>query len=153
MASITMQRNAYPPRGSSPVVDRSKPPSDGYYANAGRASPTVNGVGGSHIRPGSSTGNVTADLIRDIKLKEAEIEEMRRKETWMKMTLKSATLSGFTSGGDRELDTARSERQSPGSDDADVKVLASMIVYLKQEQARIQVCSYQMVHGDPSLRC
>ena len=135
MASLTMQRNVYPPRGSSPVVDRNKP-TEGYFSSTGRASPTVNGVG-PHIRPGS-TGNVTADLIRDLKVKDAEVEEMRRRETWMRMTLKNATLAGFTTG-DRELDVGRSDRQSPVGDDADVKALASVIVRLKQEQARIQV--------------
>lgn len=87
---------------------------------------------------------MTADLIRDLKVKDAEMDEMRRLEMWMKMTLKSATLAGFTAG-DHELDHAgRNDRQSsaPVGKDVDVKVLSSMIVHfkLKQEQARIQVC-------------
>lgn len=138
MASLAMQRNAQRARTPSPIVDRTKPPAD-TYNQAGRSSPTViNGYSPGHARPGS-TGNVTADLIRDLKIKEAEVEELRKREAWMRAALRSATNAGFShSEGELDLND-ESDRRSPASDEPDVKGLASMIVRLKQEHAMVQV--------------
>ncbi|KAJ3750623.1 hypothetical protein DFH05DRAFT_1518765 [Lentinula detonsa] len=76
---------------SSPAVDRSRPPADAFH---NPHSPHVNG----HMRSGSkngSLGNVTADLVRDIKSKEIELEGMKRQMTWMKEALGKATRAGF----------------------------------------------------------
>lgn len=139
MASLAMQRNAQRTRTPSPIVDRTRPADS--YNQTGRSSPTVvNGYNPGHTpRPGS-TGNVTADLIRDLKLKEAEVDELKKREAWMRAALRSATNAGFThSGGELDLGDD-SERRSPGSEETDVKGFANVIVRLKQEQARVQVC-------------
>lgn len=133
MASIAMQRNAQRTRTPSPIVDRTRASESS--SQAGRSSPTVmNGYGPGHVRPGS-TGNVTADLIRDLKIKEAEVELLRKREHWMKAALRKATNAGF-SFPDGEMDLSD---EAVGSDESDVKSLANMIMHLKQEHARVQV--------------
>lgn len=142
MANIAMQRNALAARSPSPVVDRARSPPDGFYAT-GRASPTVNGYGSVHghgTRPGS-TGNVTADLIRDLKTKELEVGALKAREAWMKVALKSAANAGFAYP-EQDVQLVDSEKQSPGSDEPDIKGLVNLIVRLKQDQARIQVRIY-----------
>ncbi|KAJ3768819.1 hypothetical protein FB446DRAFT_694490 [Lentinula raphanica] len=76
---------------SSPAVDRSRPPVDAFY---NQHPAHVNG----HIRSGSkngSLGNVTADLVRDLKSKEVELEGMKRQVAWMREALGKATRAGF----------------------------------------------------------
>lgn len=155
MATIAMQRAALAARSPSPIVDRSKPPADGFYPT-GRASPTVNGYGSAHghggtggVRPGS-TGNITADLIRDLKLKEAEMEEMKKREKWMHEALKNATDAGFTLA-DSEVDLTDLGRDSPasGSEQVDVRGLSNIILRLRQEHARLQVMLSVQIYQDP----
>ena len=149
MAAIAMQRNAAQrARSPSPIVDRTKP-SDGVY-QTGRASPTVNGYAAGYMRPGS-TGNVTADLIRDLKLKEAELEGMKKREAWMRTALRSATNAGFVHA-DGEMDLSDPDRRSPTSEEPDVKGLANMILRLKQEHARVTNEVASQVQ-DASERC
>lgn len=136
MASLTMQRNAQRARSPSPVVDRPKPAVDNTYASGGRSSPAVNGYAPGP-RPGS-TGNVTADLIRDLKIKEAELEEMKKRETWMRAALRSATNAGFAYA---DVGANEVNRRSPIDEEPDVKGLANMIMHVKQEHARVQVSS------------
>ncbi|THH09190.1 hypothetical protein EW145_g2194 [Phellinidium pouzarii] len=150
MATIAMQRNAQGTRSPSPIVDRSKPPTDGYYQPGGRASPTVNGYGSSHARPGS-TGNVTADLIRDLKLKEAEMEGMKKREAWMRAALRNATIAGFAYT-DVELNPSDMDRRSLTDEALDLKSLATMIMQLKQEHARVQ-SEFALQARSASERC
>ncbi|KAK0208871.1 hypothetical protein DFS33DRAFT_1380357 [Desarmillaria ectypa] len=91
MASMTM--NGLGGR-VSPIIDRSKPPPDGFYPTGG--SPTVNGF--THHQSSSRQGsvsNVTADLLRDLKAKEVELEGVRRQMIWMKEALIKASRSGY----------------------------------------------------------
>ncbi|KAK0246372.1 hypothetical protein EDD85DRAFT_54859 [Armillaria nabsnona] len=91
MASMTM--NGLGGR-VSPIIDRSKPPPDGFFPTGG--SPTVNGFTHHHSssRQGS-VSNVTADLLRDLKAKEVELEGVRRQMIWMKEALVKASRSGY----------------------------------------------------------
>lgn len=78
---------------SSPAVDRSRPPPDAFSSSP---SPQMNG----HFRSGSRTGNgsignVTADLVRDLKSKEAEVEGLKRQMIWMREALGKASRAGF----------------------------------------------------------
>ncbi|KAJ7596845.1 hypothetical protein C8J56DRAFT_918475 [Mycena floridula] len=76
---------------ASPAIDRSKPPVDAFY-NPGTT--TVNG----YHNPGSRNGsvsNITADLLRDLKAKEVELENVKRQMTWMKEALSKASRSGY----------------------------------------------------------
>lgn len=138
MATIAMQRNAAQRnRSPSPIVERAKSSADDYTAT-GRSSPLVNGIGSNHVRPGS-TGNVTADLIRDLKLKEAEVEELKKREAWMRATLRNAQNAGFIyAPAEDETMNGADERSSSG-DEPDVQGLANVIMRLKQEHSRVQV--------------
>ena len=138
MASIAMQRNAAQrTRSPSPIVERSKSSADDYTAT-GRSSPLVNGAILNHMRPGS-TGNVTADLIRDLKMKEGEVEELKKREAWMRTTLRHAQNLGFTYVDEQGSMTNGTGERSPASDEPDVQGLANMIMRLKQEHSRVQV--------------
>lgn len=120
-------------RSPSPIVDRSKPPPDAFYN--GVRSPTTNGfanVGSVHGGHGS-TGNITADLIRDLKAKEAEMDAMKSREVWMKAALSKASRSGFVyedrDSGDGDLGLSGDQRK-----------VAELVLNFKQFKAQIQVC-------------
>lgn len=159
MASITMSRSGHThgsslsARSPSPVVDRSNPPVDGFYpVGSGRVSPVVNGYAHSHSnhghgRPGS-VGNVSAELLRELKTREAENDAMRKREQWLRAALRKATKAGFvyTGSGDsetgEEAETLNEDRASPTAQDLEPRALASMIMRLKQDKAAIQVREY-----------
>ncbi|KAF9244530.1 hypothetical protein BU15DRAFT_85909 [Melanogaster broomeanus] len=99
MASVAVSMNSgLAARSPSPIVDRSKPPLDAFYQSSPSPTPMTNGYGHSHGHSQhkfGSTGNVTADLIRDYKAKEMEVEMLRKREAWMKTALLKASRSGF----------------------------------------------------------
>lgn len=131
-AAIDMNGSATALRSTSPTAgDRGKTSMDSYYSHKA-ASPTVNGF--SHIK-GGSTGNITADLIRDLKEKEGEIEAMKKREAWMKAALTKASRSGFV--------YADGEAFSSDTDDDDIdsRKVAEMVMNLKNFKAKIQVCT------------
>lgn len=125
-------------RSPSPIVNRNNPPPDAFYP--GGRSPSANGF--SSTRPGSvghgghgsSTGNITADLIRDLKAKEAEMDNMKSREVWMKAALTKASRSGFLyedrDSGEGELDL-----------NDDNQKVAELALNFKQFKARMQVCN------------
>ncbi|KAF7981180.1 hypothetical protein HWV62_34967 [Athelia sp. TMB] len=125
-ASIAARLQA---RSPSPVVDRSKPPTDAFHS--GVRSPATNGFGSGHVGHVGSTGNITADLIRDLKTREAEIDTMKSRELWMKAALSKAARSGFiyedkeTAEGDLELSE-------------DSREVAELVLNFKQFKASIQ---------------
>ncbi len=127
LASVIMQRNGLAARSPSPVVDRTKGPVDAFYKPS---SPTVNGF----TKPGS-TGNLTADLIRDLKDKEAEVDALKKKQAWMKAALLKAERSGFIYAESEEELSSRAD-----DDDIDGRKVTEMVINLKQLKAKIQVC-------------
>ncbi|KAI0066487.1 hypothetical protein BV25DRAFT_1820444 [Artomyces pyxidatus] len=137
MASVAMKQNgSAAPRSSSPLVERVKSPDGGYnYVQSSPVSgaPAVNGFTSHGAKPGS-TGNVTADLIRDLKDREVELETLKRKEGWMKAALMQASRSGFiyADSGDDVPEGVLQEVE-----DGHPKV-AEAVVNLKQLRARIQ---------------
>ena len=61
------------------------------------SSPTINGFSRPGSRNGNgSVGNVTADLIRDIRTKDLELDSVKRHMAWMKEDLAKATRAGFS---------------------------------------------------------
>lgn len=81
---------------SSPAGDRerTKTPTDAFYNPSG--SSAVNGV----VRPASRTGNgsvgnVTADLLRDLKAKEVELESVKKQLAWTREGLGKASRAGY----------------------------------------------------------
>ena len=130
LASVIMSRSAAGARSPSPTV---RPPVDGLFKPA---SPTVNGF----AKPGS-TGNLTADLIRDLKDREAEIETLKKKESWMKAALLKAERSGFIYAETEEELSSRAD-----DDDIDGRRVTEMVINLKQLKAKIQVCHLAMLY-------
>lgn len=136
MASVTLAKNGLAGRSPSPVVDRSKAPPDAFYNPASGTPTTPNGYG--HVKAGpGSTGNITADLIRDLKAKEAEMDTMKKREAWMKAILNQASRSGFVysdmdSKDVTELDTNGSAQDIEGDK------IADMVLSFKQLKAKMQ---------------
>lgn len=118
-------------RSSSPAIDRSKPPTDAFY---NPNSPSVNGF----ARPGSrngSVGNVTADLLRDLKLKEVELEAVKRQMSWMKEALSKASRSGYVYV-DRD---GNQDGVNGGAEDSVDGRNAELLLKFKQFKAQMQV--------------
>ena len=127
LASVMLQRNVPSARSPSPVVERSKSPLEALYRVP--SSPTANGF----VKP-ASTGNLTADLIRDLKDKEAEVEAMKKKEAWMKAALLKAERSGFIYAESEEELSSRAD-----DDDIDGRKVTEMVINFKQLKSKIQV--------------
>ncbi|KAI0323702.1 hypothetical protein GY45DRAFT_1401236, partial [Cubamyces sp. BRFM 1775] len=127
VASFMMSQNGTNARSPSPVVDRSKAPLESFYKPS---SPTVNGF--AHTKVGS-TGNPTADLIRDLKDKAAEVEALKKKEAWMKVALLKAARSGYVNAESEEELASRAD-----DDDIDSRKVTEMVINLKQLKAKIQ---------------
>ncbi|KAI0046599.1 hypothetical protein FA95DRAFT_1679639 [Auriscalpium vulgare] len=118
-------------RSASPLVDRVKSPEVGQPSPV--SAPVVNGFATHAAKPGS-TGNVTADLIRDLKEKESEVDSMKHKASWMKAALMQASRSGFIYADavdDAPEDALQDLEGSPSK-------FADIVVSLKQLRARIQ---------------
>lgn len=121
-------------RSPSPVVDRSRPPLDAFY-HPSSGSPGANGNGHAQGKFGS-TGNVTADLIRDYKAKEMEVETLRRREAWMKTALLKASRSGFVQLDEEALETEDIDFQDDISEDQ--RKLADMVMNFRHFKTQMQ---------------
>ena len=145
VASLMMSVNG--PRSASPHVDRARS-AEGYYPANG-ASPTANGFaspGGASapaVAAGAgSTGNVTADLIRDLKAKEAEAEAMRKRGAWMRVALAKAARAGFIYA---DVDAADGPADGGAGAGVEEPRVAEVVVSLKQLRARIQVRVHRLL--------
>ncbi|TFK30826.1 hypothetical protein FA15DRAFT_579721 [Coprinopsis marcescibilis] len=125
---------------ASPVVERGKPvqPPEGYYAQQQIAAQQVNG----YARPGSRThggggsvGNVAADLLRDLKAKDIEIEGMKRQMAWLKEALAKANKAGFIA--DETDDSPDLARSSP-LDEVNEGKYGELMLRFKQFKAQVQ---------------
>ncbi|KAL4241731.1 hypothetical protein ABKN59_000783 [Abortiporus biennis] len=130
MSSVAMGMNGIngvAARSASPAVGKTS--MDSFYGQK-PASPLPNGIG--HTKAVGSTGNLTADLIRDLKEKEAEMEGMKRREAWMRAALAKASRSGFV--------YAESEELTSNADDEDIdgRKVAEMVINLKHMKATLQ---------------
>ncbi|PSR76700.1 hypothetical protein PHLCEN_2v8297 [Hermanssonia centrifuga] len=116
-------------RSASPAVvePRGKLSMDGGYSHK-QGSPSLNG-----FMSKGSTGNITADLIRDLKEKEAEIEAIKKRETWMKAALSKASRAGFIYADAEDLGSDAED------DDIDSRRVSEMVINLKHVKAKLQV--------------
>ncbi|KAG6911578.1 hypothetical protein DXG01_011881 [Tephrocybe rancida] len=146
MVGVTMSAiNGVGGRASPAVVgDRTKTPTEigaaaAYYGSVssnngssgnlpGSPAPGANGF---HHRPGSRTGgggsvgDVAADLVRDLKTKEAELEGVRKQVAWMREALGKAARAGFA-----YADVELGEEREDGN--------VEMALKFKQFKAQIQ---------------
>ncbi|KAG8980256.1 Negative regulator of mitotic exit, partial [Tulasnella sp. 427] len=125
----------------SPSPSSGPPPPDAFYSSgSGMKSPT--GINGR------TSANVGADLLR---AKEAEIEGLRRRETWMKAALARAAKSGFvwadgdlqesrvgTWMHDDEAAASESVHGTGEEEGSGRQGMANTVMKLKQEQAKLQ---------------
>jgi hypothetical protein len=113
------------------------PPADAFYQPR---SPTIasamNSVNG-HGRQGSLGGVAGADLMREMKAREVEVDGFRRRERWLKAELARAAKAGFA------VQSASDEPglalENFGAEGSDARKLADALIGLKKERARLQV--------------
>ncbi|KAF9566136.1 hypothetical protein CPC08DRAFT_720114 [Agrocybe pediades] len=130
-----------PGRASPVVTDRSRaaePQQNGNGTN--NPSPTLNGFArpSSRTGGGGSVGNVTADLLRDLKAKDMELDSVKRQMAWMKEALAKATRAGFVqteSGASPEVGGMNNIAASEEGSDARYSELA---LKFKQFKAQVQ---------------
>lgn len=124
-------------------------PADAFYFGGGGRSPTgsgsrptsINGRPGSLLgRPGSIVGNRpgsivgTADLLRELKARETEADNAKRREAALRVVLSRAIKEGFVTEDD-SIDTPSPDMVS---DDDKVRQLAKALVQLKHEKSNLQ---------------
>jgi len=133
-------KTVQPQRSESPLVERERgrSPDPQNYGSQQPNIASVNGFTHGHGTKPGSTGNVTADLIRDLKTRETELETLHRREAWMTAALARASRTGFIYvNGD--------EDQGPSEEQPKI---AEAVITLKQLHGRIQVR-----HFDTSSLC
>ncbi|KAJ8488304.1 hypothetical protein ONZ45_g14004 [Pleurotus djamor] len=122
-------------RSASPLtVDRSKPPPDAFYQSSANGSPT----GGAFHRPGTANGSVSsmsADAVRELKAKEAELDGMKKKLAWMKEALSKAVRSGYIY---QTTDASPTDMVNGVSNSPEDTKRSEMILQFKQFKAHIQ---------------
>ncbi len=122
-------------RSESPQVERerAKSPDTQDYGQQQPNLASVNGlVISTHPTKTGTAGNVTTDLIRDVKARDAELERLRRREAWMKAALSQAMHAGFV------YVNATLGDEDRGVADEQPKI-AEAVITLKKLHGRIQV--------------
>lgn len=124
-------------------------PADAFYFGGGGRSPTgtgsrptsINGRPGSLLgRPGSIVGNRpgsivgTADLLRELKARETEADNAKRREAALRVVLSRAIKEGFVVEDD-SIDVPSPDMVS---DDDQVRQLVKALVQLKHEKSNLQ---------------
>ena len=132
-------------RSESPLVERERTKSPDVQ-NYGQKQPSLapsNGPASVHSTIPGSGGNITTDLIRDVKARDAELETLRRREAWMKAALAQAVHAGFVYVNASPSDEDR------GVTDEQPKI-AEAVITLKKLHGRLQVrnlCSSVVTRG------
>ncbi|EIW73669.1 hypothetical protein TREMEDRAFT_59843 [Tremella mesenterica DSM 1558] len=125
-ASVVGTRSPSPRMRMTDTVDKPTPPSDAFYY---ARSPTANGFQG---RPTSLSG--TADLIRELKSREAEVDHGRKREAALRVVIGRAMAQGFVPDRDEAALIPNRDSDGGGTD----QVLKDALIRLKQEKAQIQ---------------
>lgn len=117
-------------RSVSPPVDRSKPPADAFYTSGGNSSP---GTGTATPQPNGHIHSSPSPSASG-----SGVEDMKKREAWLKAALIRASRSGFVYADaqdppeDLVLDFAN-------ADQGETKRVVEMIMNLKHMRAVIQV--------------
>ena len=123
---------------TSPAVDRAKYTPDSIY-NSHSRSPSMNGYAQPPSRAGSgSVTNVAADLLKEIKSKDAELESAKKQMAWMKEALGKAAKMGYVYAEKEGSDVADTEDLSSNSD-------VDIILKFKSFKAQIQARQFQIL--------
>ena len=117
----------------SPVVERPRPGGEGYSTAAAQS----NGFTPASRNGNNSVGNVAADLIRDLKAKDVELDSVRRQMVWMKEALAKATRAGY-------VQTDREGSPDIANDDVKESRYAELALKFKQFRAQMQVSRHNM---------
>jgi hypothetical protein len=80
---------------------------------------------------------VTADLLRDLKAKDVELDSVRRQMVWMKEALAKATRAGY-------IQTDREGSPDLADDGAKESRYAELALKFKQFRAQMQVSRHNM---------
>lgn len=112
-------------------------PTDAFYQPRSPTIASTMNSNSGHARQGSLSGVAGADLMREMKTREVEIDSMKRRERWLKAELARAIKSGFAVQSISEVPALGLE--DFGSADSDAGKLAEAIIGLKKERARLQV--------------
>jgi len=124
-------------RSESPLVERErvKSPDSPNYGQQQSNLTSVNGLSSNHSTKSGSTSDISTDIIRDLKARDAELETLRRRQAWMKAALVQACHAGFVY-----------VNASPGDEDRGVTneqpKIAEAVITLKQLHGSIQVRSH-----------
>ena len=122
---------------ASPVVERPRPGGEGYST----AAPQINGFTPVSRNGNNSVGNVAADLIRDLKAKDVELDSVRKQMLWMKEALAKATRAGY-------VQTDREGTPDIADDDAKESRYTELALKFKQFRAQMQVSRHNMPNTD-----
>ncbi|KAF8898933.1 hypothetical protein BD779DRAFT_1464981 [Infundibulicybe gibba] len=141
--SYTRERTMSPEQmGTPPIASRAKSPTMSVASRT--VSPTngsgeaMYGAGQAPSMPGSrnghgagngSAGNVTTDLIRDLKMKEVELGNVKRQVVWMKEALVKASRSGYIYSHPEPSDSPVEEMEGAS---------AELVFKFKQFRAQMQ---------------
>ncbi|WWC70663.1 uncharacterized protein I206_104614 [Kwoniella pini CBS 10737] len=112
--------------------ERPAPPPDAFYY--GRSPTSANGF--ANNRPSSLSG--AQDLLRELKQKEGEIDQGKKRELALKVILSRAVQQGFVFSEEEDLSLPEKSEESEGRDVAVIHRLTDALVRLKQEKANIQ---------------
>jgi hypothetical protein len=133
---------------SSPVVGpRMNGGDSGGQAQAQGVSPVINGYArpssrtGHHQHNGSLSNNVlvTADVMRDYKAKEVELDSVKRQSAWMREALAKAVKAGFATPSGEGAEGAMGV--GPGEEGQDAKQ-TELVLRFKQFKAQTQVSCF-----------
>jgi hypothetical protein len=88
-----------------------------------------------------------------LKQKEAELEAAKQRETWMRAALSKASKAGFVWDTDLALAEGDAEllpRVDGAESSDDMRKLGDLVLALKRDRARIQVCGPHSVNHSRS---
>lgn len=115
------------------------PPADAFHQPR---SPTL---ANGHGRQGSLSGVAGADLMREMKAREVEVDSLRKREKWLKAELSRAAKSGFVIQS--SVEEGRVALEDIGADGSELRKVVDSLVALKKESALLQVHPFCLVRN------
>ncbi|ODN81703.1 hypothetical protein L202_02097 [Cryptococcus amylolentus CBS 6039] len=142
--------------GTSAERERAPPPPDAFYY--GRRSPTTNGFSPHSVSGRPSSLGPSTDLIRELKARDIEVEDGKKREAALKAILSRAMKQGFVFGDERpegmSPDMSIDENEDGGERAVKerrvqdvVGKLTDALVRLKKEKAELQNELTSQVHA------